>query len=418
MKRVKIFIIIMILIILTLNTNIVFASYNSRAFVVGINNEAYVQETVDSLGTSLSQMGYITEKCIGPEMSYFTGNYGGSITRLASGVVCLIGHGNNQSLYVRLSTDAGNNGITYAYDSGSYTGNGQIYNYINIKDVNFKNSNMVIFAACNTATGTENITRKTYEQGAMTTMGWRDTVHMYDLKKWLDRFFDALNVGYTIQDAYNYALSAIDYVDKWSISKASLFGDTERVIKKSTATSLLNSENLIGFIKNQRIIKNEELTFNNSNLKSNSLNIFLENNYENFNSNKYVKKVYEHGNENYTVDYIFKLGEFETNIGYSLGITNGNVTYIEDSAKNIILPHNEEIENMVVTDEIIDSAKKKAISNINLPINSNIINQRTEKFYDFNKNKAYIKVITEYETKEINKINEMYKSLDVYFYEL
>ena len=107
---------------------------------------------------------------------------------------------------------------------------------INVEDFNLTRPNLVFYAACSTAAGTENLCRATYLSGAKCVIGWPQNVPE-SLGIWTKRFFERLEAGLTIRQAAEYA-DDYDYDDYYHstgdndiIRSWILYGDGSQKLK-------------------------------------------------------------------------------------------------------------------------------------------------------------------------------------------
>jgi len=120
---------------------------------------------------------------------------------------------NINSEIILFSTHGWQNGVQirenqlYVVDYDGATG------YINIKDFTLNRPKLVVYSACQTAAGTDNLSKATCDKGADVVIGW--TVNIGEaIYNWTDYFFTALKDNKTINEALNYA-DSFDYDAIW-----------------------------------------------------------------------------------------------------------------------------------------------------------------------------------------------------------
>lgn len=69
---------------------------------------------------------------------------------------------------------------------------------------------LVVYDACLTASGDENLCTATLASGAECVIGWSKSTFAYDAPKWMANFWAKVLEGYTIRQAAEYANDEVD----------------------------------------------------------------------------------------------------------------------------------------------------------------------------------------------------------------
>lgn len=324
--------------------------------------------------------------------------------------------------------------------TGIVTGNDLVYEgkqYIGTNTVHWDaDTILVTYLGCNTAQDSDwsTIAGETCNRGANTVVGFNKKININSANSWADRYNEKLKDGYTVYDAARYANSFIYLYP--NIKQLTIFGDTNLTIGGTNTTSNL---------QNNRDYNDKNATIYNIDNKIEKNNISLDDalviikeksgdndlvNYEIVRNDGITKikknQAYPDEQEEY-VDVILKLGEFYTDVGYTIYLKNNIVQKIYDNHAitdkevNIILS-NDNIKNTNVSGAIEKLLKAKAIKETKLKYNDSKLEidyseTNTKLYYDLKENKKYMVVEVKSTMKNGITDNET-EAYDAVFYEI
>jgi len=107
---------------------------------------------------------------------------------------------------------------------------------INIENINLNKPKLIVYSACETAAGTDNLAKATYDSGADCVIGWPVNVGEA-IYIWTDRFCTALKANDTINqavayaDAYNYNEHFGSQHDNTVMRSRKIYGDGSQKLK-------------------------------------------------------------------------------------------------------------------------------------------------------------------------------------------
>lgn len=230
----------------------------------------------------------------------------------------------------------------------------------------------VMLEGCETAKGTNNISKYFVNQGATTSLGWSTDIRTISAKSWLTRFWDKVSSGGTIQEANNYANSATYLAS--SIKNTVIYGNKN--LKLSTLKTLA-----INDLKSPRYGSSKlenEYNFmkkvNNNNLEEQISNLIKENINLNFNMSDFEIDI-NYSDDKKIVDLIYNVDGIVVELGYTVFIQNNYITSIFDNTNGIDLT---DLKNEINTLKL-----SKVLSNINNNNNNKIVYEYlTKEFYE------------------------------------
>lgn len=319
-----------------------------------------------------------------------------------------------------------------AKNVGIITGNGRDIDgkhYFGTNDVHWKyDTDLVIYLACKTAQDLENgLAMKTLESGAQNVIGWLGPIRSDDAAYWANYFSASAGAGTGIYDAASKANSMTFPGDDDDNNETNIRGNA--VFNHGNANMRLGrfkeqSPAKVNNINSNSVLEDERNILRNNKkiLKFNSVeeiidiikkydSTFKEEDYKISQSDgmKTINVVTGEKTEQQVIDLHLKLGEFHTNAGYVVTISNGIVEAIYDNT----LPLKDKAKKISDKSFIVDnSIKKKSDAYkelakaevINKVKNENcseydIIEQRQNYYYDVNTGKKYSRVRTVVEIK-------------------
>ena len=148
------------------------------AYSIGTDYSTLFHSDIDTSQDAINaanifgKLGYTSYYNVKPTVNYMKGNAPNGSRRLGCEIVFLSGHGNSQLMsfnYKRKGGDYGT-GIIQGRDWKSKdTG----YTYAGVKDCNMSKTKLFVLAGCQTAKGSNNITRDVVKNGADSAVGWQ-----------------------------------------------------------------------------------------------------------------------------------------------------------------------------------------------------------------------------------------------------
>ncbi len=219
------------------------------------------------------------------------------------------------------------NSLQQQYDySFSVSDNPDWYNHINPADyVGGGKVKLMIFSGCDTAKGTSNIAKRTKDYGAVATIGWTVKLGLESSYQWSLKFNNCIALGYTIQNAINYA-NSFNYGDN-SCKSYRLYGNGSQVLKRTTSTAAVNA--LVAEDASVSKVSNAEINISNltSKLKVEKI---IRDYFSDFSFNDFEIDVAINGDDKATITVVEKIGDFVTQNAYVLFYENGKITKIYD----------------------------------------------------------------------------------------
>jgi len=347
--------------------------------------------------TAFSLAGYNSYYNIKPTVLYMTGDNPAGNPRLESNVLFLSGHGNADHMsfnYNQKDEDYATGIIQGEYWESPNSG----YKYAGIEDYDMSSVELVVFAGCNTAKGSDNITKDVVENGAGAAIGWTESVSAGSHSNWLERFVDELAAGSTVARAKQYA-DSFTYLDG-DVKKGNIYGDDSLTLSEAVAKSLKNIELdstklQSNEIKEERKVEFEKgLKFNGkARRESDNLISILSNEDASFSLNNY-KIVFSESKNEKIVDYIKLIDGYETNAGFTVFIKDAVVT---DIYKNNVEKCNQNSEIKVPKigeKEILEKVYNE------LSLKYEVIEQSGNLMYDVNTKQFNYVVLTDYIVNE------------------
>lgn len=339
--------------------------------------------------TIFGKLGYKSYYNVKPTVSYMKENAPNGTRRLGCEIVFLSGYGNSQLMSFNYKRKGGN------YSTGIIQGKNWKskdtgYTYAGVKDCNMSKTKLFVLAGCQTAKGSDNITRDIVKNGADTAVEWKKSVDASDHTKWLKRFCGKLAGGYDINSALNYA-NSFSYSDN-NVKTAVICGNGTTKIYPCISSNILKAQK-----KDLRKIRiNSKIKIGKKTkykiLKKRILKGFKEANVK-ININNYVIK-----REGNVVDLIYTVNGCETTSGYTMIVEKGTVTEIYNNMSpnyNIVKQKVKSIKKPKLTRKFRKACFKNAKGRLELC--SKIVSQEGKLIYDIKDNTYKFYVLTDYQ---------------------
>lgn len=353
-------------------------------------------------------MGYIN-----PTQNQFSGYAADNVNKLLeSDIVVLTGHGTTLSIQVA---------PTVYLRRGHGTSN-----YVGTNDIQWSKCSLVMLVGCYTAAEhsnpqIDNITHNIMDKsnGMTNVFGWRDEILVGDVISWMKRFNSKLANGSSLLTALSYANSFSDYIDNSTIKNVAYYVGNSTHLRNNKNNKNINnitSENLnvitinphktVKFTKEEKNINNviqliEEELNKTINIQEYEINVFN------------INEEYNH----YNIDFEYKIGEYYTNLGYTVIVEYGKVTEIIDNMSEEININAKKInESKIDLDRIKEIAKLQCLTNmqensVNSIKESDIKKQRVKMYLDTKTGEKTLKIFTTYEKNGVIGVNVFEKSI-------
>jgi Uncharacterized protein conserved in bacteria len=339
-------------------------------------------------------MGWLSTVSTAPTKSYMQGKHSNGYYRLESSILFFSGHGNNDSMGWNYQGKGGN----YAVDITTGTGN---YNYSNgtlgigLGQFRSSQNDLVVFAGCETAKGTNNISRYVVDRGAKTSIGWTVSIGAGSHTNWLKRFNDKLKTNNsTIQAAATHA-SGYTYVDN-GVKNYKIYGDKHQIPLHNFLIAMMMNNNTT--VQENQYVINSEITISKNlsteeNMKA-SINAIISNNISSkFNSYDY--KIEVNGTDEIIYDYVLYVNGVRTDLGYSVITKDNKILSIYDNTRNLNIGDTKDAINNSISQKDISANKLASMTSTALAkvekeyadFNSIIENEIT--YFDTISNKLY-----------------------------
>ena len=259
--------------------------------------------------------GYLSRYTCNPNITKLNATYNGTFL-LESDIVMLSGHG----CYEHMEFNSLKQGGEYDF-TVSCLANGDIY----LPGWETNKVKLYIFAGCETAQGTFNISNEVYESGAKATIGFTTEVEVDSQYQWLNRFNNCIALGYTIQNALNYA-NSFNYSNN-NCKNYRIYGNGGQVLKRTTSTAVVNT--LAAEDATVSKVSNAEINISNVTNKEKVEKIIREC-FPDFAFNDFEIDIAINSDDKATLTVIEKIGDFVTQNAYVLFYENGKITKVYD----------------------------------------------------------------------------------------
>lgn len=344
-----------------------------RAYSIG--GEFHGGQDVISAADYWALCGYASYYTTEPTYSYVS-----SSDRLNSDILYFSSHGSRYSLAL-----PNNLYLTCNWNNGS--------NQVGIRSYSLTNTRLVVYDACSTAEGNDNLCTYTISQGADAVIGWRVSILASDALKWQKRFQEYCSRGYKVHQAMDYADSFSDYSDNSTIKNHLIYGDWLQVIKKSRAALSNHAED----ISRVHQIAPIEMEFGSD---ISSVTSAVKQAFPQFQPDNYDITITSTSQDNtwFVVDLTEKMGDFTTSSGFTLVFRDNRCDTIYDNT--IYTPLTRSAPRSFSEQEI-EAARAAAIQQAQQELaarnDQSVITEQTGKlYYDKATDQYYYQVTTVY----------------------
>lgn len=359
-------------------------------------------------------MGYDSYYSTDPSYKTLNGNFSDGWRRLHSDILFFSSHGDSNGVYFPDSSLVISNG-----DSKSvYT-----------KNVNWDYVRLVVFGACETAKGTNNITTDAYNRKVEASVGWSTTIGNISHSLWLERFNSNINMGASVKEAIDYA-NGFKYNDP-NVKNVVLKGSGSLRLRRVRSLNLVQNNLLTNnYFPNNKLnglnkletlkkldIEGESIKFS-ENDTSDILD-FIRSKNDRFTSNNYEITIHKISENDYTIDIYLKENDYITDYGYTINVSNNKVMEIVDNTYEISGEKNlSGVKKQSTSIETKEEAKRKAIESLEGKLKDEykdkyqVKNQEIQLYKNLKEDKQYIVVFTQY------SINDRGTAVDEYLYDI
>lgn len=305
------------------------------------------------------QMGYITEPFIDPTPDDIGRRY------YCTDILMFAGHGNYDRVFIRPNQEyrnSDNNTGVHMGDkniSGDPTDKGTYFIGIGKKRMN---SRFVMFTACESAAGNNNIAKSSIANGARASIGWPLKVASSHLQEWEESFLMSLSDGQSIKAAKKSAdivFGGSMATDDTGVLHHELYGDLDMVLSRNRSTGTLE-------IPVFELVK-EKLNIDCENNDLDELTQYLNENLEGFDDTFELSLVApsEPDERTYTIMYRKKYNGFSTPyfVYVSADEKNNIIEYYNNlkDFNSVKMARSIHINANNIPEDLIEKAKLKAI---------------------------------------------------------
>ncbi|MDD2377434.1 MAG: hypothetical protein PHD10_02055 [Bacilli bacterium] len=298
------------------------------------------------------------------------GSHGNNTSYLNSGIVFMSGHGNSSLMSFM------NNGTNKFYidntnvSGGSYIGIGNYVSSLNA---------LIVFAGCETAKGSSNISSYVVNQGAKSSIGWTTSVNSGSHTNWLKRFNDKIKDKTTTVSAAKSSADGHIYLDSrvkngkiygygnynpWYFMNAGSYSSSQSEINKyRDIYSLSDNEYIISENGNRENLDELATKFINEKLD------------KDFDKKDYRLEI--NGNDTIYYDYVLYVNNIRTSLGYTVSLVDGNIIKVYD---NMQCRNTKEIIEIINKTKINNDDIKKLSSKIESQVNEKYKEQKVKEY--------------------------------------
>ena len=353
----------------------------NQALLLGRNyGSGEINTTVDvnNAQSALALTGKTLLANTNPTISWVKGSNGGT-ARMESDILFFSGHGNSSLMHFYNASHS--SGYDFYITTGTNSSNN-----VGLSSYSMSRVDLAVFAGCETAKGSSNITKTAQSKGAKATLGWIPSIQVGSHTSWLKNFWTRVPQVMRISQALTYA-DSFSYSDS-GVKNYNKYGNW------NTSLNNLRSSNAL-FANDDR---SNTLSINVVNKDDNEVvaeigNWINENLDDNFSLDTYeVDKTVQEDKTIYDLKLLIN-GDIKTKLGYTVFIYDDVITNIFDNMNGYTT-----VQPLVQ----VYSANTTNYSNIVQEANRNIdqltyeiVNQESYKYYDDDVNKLYYEVRTE-----------------------
>ncbi len=353
----------------------------NQALLLGRNyGSGEINTTVDvnNAQSALALTGKTLLANTNPTISWVKGSNGGT-ARMESDILFFSGHGNSSLMHFYNASHS--SGYDFYITTGTNSSNN-----VGLSSYSMSRVDLAVFAGCETAKGSSNITKTAQSKGAKATLGWIPSIQVGSHTSWLKNFWTRVPQVMRISQALTYA-DSFSYSDS-GVKNYNKYGNW------NTSLNNLRSSNAL-FSNDDR---SNTLSINVVNKDDNEVvaeigNWINENLDDNFSLGTYeVDKTVQEDKTIYDLKLLIN-GDIKTKLGYTVFIYDDVITNIFDNMNGYTT-----VQPLVQ----VYSANTTNYSNIVQEANRNIdqltyeiVNQESYKYYYDDVNKLYYEVRTE-----------------------
>lgn len=392
---------------------------NNAAYSVGTNYNANIlsgeintSDMAETADRFYSNAGYRTILNVVPTRTNLTTYNSEKVYNLESSIVFLAGHADSTSMAWNYKNQGGNYDVQISSDKRNYEYSNGVYE-IGMTQYNNKENRLVIFAGCHTAQGDSNIAKVVQQNGAETTLGWKEEVAVGSFRTWTERFNKLIVIGgNTVK---NVALTANNhiYMDN-RIKNYVIYGNQNNVLSNNRTIAQSSKKD------ERSIILNKTVSDANATISTESMIEIINEQLIKFEPNINLSdyKIEKNGNDFTYYDYVLYVDGIRTNLGFTIITKENKILSITDHTKNLdISKKTEYIKDLMlhknlssnyINDIATDTLNKAKKENMNL----DSLIQKKEVYYDTDKDELYLVTMIELETKRGQKsILDLYEKL-------
>lgn len=314
------------------NVNAWFTPNKTSFALSGVYSDGLnTSEDANNAHNAYSSMGLsYMKKITSPTISAVKGSHSNGTAYLNSGIVFMSGHGNKDLMAFNKS------GGTEFYIQANTT---TVGNYIGIGNyVNASNA-LIVFAGCETAKGSSNISSYVVNKGAKISIGWTTSVNAGSHTNWLKRFNNKIkDKSTTVANAKRSADGYI-YLDS-RVKNGKIYGSSGYnpwyfMSGGSKSQTISNISSKHEYISNEYFVtkyNNNEILSKESNVLNIVENFIVENIDSSFDKSDYILEV--NGVDTKYYDYIMYVDGIRTNFGYSIAVDKDGTVRLYDNTNS------------------------------------------------------------------------------------
>lgn len=315
----------------------------------------------------------IVNQSTNPTISWMKGSSNG-LSRMENSILFFSGHGNSSLMHF-YNSDSSDSSYDFYIKATNNTSN-----TVGLGSYDMSKVKLVVFAGCQTAYGTNNITKTVYNNGAKGTLGWSTSINASAHTAWLTNFWTKIGAGNSLAQAVASA-NSVSYTDN-RVKNAVYYGGNYIGFGGMGDYILQSRTNVLNTAIEQPVyLINKEIDDDNEydemiDIINDKFNTNLES--ENFIITKSIS------NENDIYDYMYSIDKkIKTTIGYTFFVKNGVIDTVYDNTKNLDY----------------DTLKEQFFekyNNINIDeLNRELPNESSYLYYDYENNQLYKVIVNE-----------------------
>lgn len=263
------------------------------------------------------------------------------------------------------------------------------------------NVKLAVFAGCQTAYGSSNITKTAQTKGAQKSIGWIPSIGASAHTEWLKNFWSRAGKEFFLSNAVVYADSFI-YSDN-GVKQHNQYGNWNQPLKTASKSEYNKSSTPFRLDDRNNVVDIDVNNFNDNQI-INSISTWIVNNINSdFNIANYeIEKTTQEDKNIYDIKLTIN-GNIKTKLGYTAFVSNGKITNIFNNMDN---KNNKNLELQITQALLQKNAKSLSTTNIVEKANEKIdfdifekISQETYSFFDDADGKIYQIVRTELKNK-------------------